>query len=111
MTKLNVTTRPIMKTINAAFYDKYTGHFTKAKIHTYNYTTMDDAIIEGDATNTVQDMADQLNESVERVKYRRQILLKEKTIQPKRIGKRLRKIMHLEQAKADIELQIKALEG
>ena len=71
MTKLNVTTRPIMKSINAAFYDKYTGHFTKAKIHTYNYTTMDDAIIEGDATNTVQDMADQLNESVERVKYRR----------------------------------------
>tara|TARA_R110000782_G_scaffold72536_7_gene145284 strand:- start:1165 stop:1497 length:333 start_codon:yes stop_codon:yes gene_type:complete len=109
MTKLNVTTRPIMKTINAAFYDKYTGHFTKAKKHTYNYTTMDDALIEGDATTTMHDMADQLNESVERVKYRRMILIKAKVIQPKQIGKRLRKIMHLEKAKADIEAQIKAL--
>ena len=109
MTKLNVTTRPIMKTINAAFYDKYTGHFTKAKKHTYNYTTMDDALIEGDATTTMQDMADQLNESIERVKYRRMILIKAKVIKPKVIGKRLRKIMQLEQAKADIEAQIKAL--
>jgi len=109
MTNLNVTTRPIMKTIDAAFYDKYTGHFTKAKRHTYNYTTMDDVLIEGDATTTMKDMADQLNESIERVKYRRKVLIKAKAIKPKVIGKRLKKIMHLEQAKVAIEAQIKAL--
>lgn len=111
MTTINVTTRPIMKTINQKFYDKYTGHFTKAKIHTYNYSMIDDLLIEKDAEMTSQDIADQLNESVERVEYRRQVLLREKMIQPKRIGKRLRKIMQLQQAKADIEKQIKALEG
>jgi hypothetical protein len=72
---------------------------------------IDDLLIEKDAKMTSQAIADQLNESVERVEYRRQVLLREKMIQPKRIGKRLRKIMQLQQAKADIENQIKALEG
>ena len=111
MTTINVTTRPIMKSINQTFYDKYTGHFTKAKIHTYNYSNMDDTIIRHDATSTIKEIADRLNESEERVKYRRQILLKTKVIQPKRIGTRLKKIMQLQQAKADIEAQLKTLEG
>lgn len=109
MTTINVTTRPIMKSINQKFYDKYTGHFTKAKIHTYNYSMIDDLLIEKDAEMTSQAVADQLNESVERVEYRRQVLKREKVIQPKRISSRMRKIMQLEAAKADIEAQIKAL--
>lgn len=111
MTTINVTTRPIMKTINEAFYDKYTGHFTKAAMFTYNYTHIDDALIEKYADTPTSVIAEQLNESEERVKYRRNTLLKSKVLQPKRIGTRLKKIMQLQQAKADIESQLKALEG
>lgn len=111
MTTINVTTRPIMKSINQSFYDKYTGHFTRAKRHTYNYSNMDDTIIRHDATSTIKEIANRLNESEERVKYRRQVLLKAKVIKPKQTSQRMLKIMQLQQAKADIENQIKALEG
>jgi len=84
MTNTNTTTRPVVKAIKPELYVKHTFHMKKAEMLTYNYATLDDYIVENYDTKGIKQIADDMNEYVERVKYRVQMMHTLKLIKRKR---------------------------
>ena len=76
-------TNPIVKTNMPNLYTSYTGHMSKAMIHSYNYASIDDALrinYENGFTKTLKQIAEDNNEYFNRVVYRYQVLRKAKVI-------------------------------
>lgn len=76
-------TNPIVKTNMPNLYESYTGHMTKAMIHSYNYASIDDALrinYENGFPKTLKQIAEDNNEYYNRVVYRYQVLRKAKVI-------------------------------
>lgn len=72
-------------------YENYTKHFNKAKVYTYNYKIIDDAIVEAyNDGYTIKMIANALREPQNRIVYRIQVLLKENKIQHKYDTRRAR---------------------
>ena len=84
MTNTNTTTRPVVKAIKPELYVKHTFHMKKAEKLTYNYAALDDFIVENYDSKGIQQIADETNEYVERVKYRVQMMHTLKLIKRKR---------------------------
>ena len=79
----NKMTNPIVKTNMPNLYESYTGHMTKAMIHSYNYASIDDALrinYENGFPKTLKQIAEDNNEYYNRVVYRYQVLRKAKVI-------------------------------
>jgi hypothetical protein len=76
MTNATATTRPVVKTSNPELYVQHTFHMQKARNFTYNYSVMDDYILENWRTSSNKAMAEALNEYQNRVEYRVQVLKK-----------------------------------
>ena len=65
-------------------YENYTKHFNKAKVYTYNYKIIDDAIVEAyNDGYTIKMIANALREPQNRIIYRIQVLMQENKIKPK----------------------------
>ena len=99
---------PVVKTLKPSLYVKYTGHLPRAMPFTYNYSVIDDYIKEHYYSKTRRQIADDLNEPVDRVTYRIQALKAEDVI----IGKREKKALEdkqleliLVQMVVDMELE------
>ena len=76
-------TNPIVKTNMPNLYESYTGHMSKAMIHSYNYASIDDALrinYEKGFPKTLKQIAEDNNEYYNRVVYRYQVLRKAKVI-------------------------------
>ena len=74
MTKTNTTTRPVVKSTNPELYVQHTYHMKRAVRYTYNYSVVDDYIVQNWRTSTAKRMAGDLNEYQERIEYRIQVL-------------------------------------
>jgi hypothetical protein len=70
MTTNTNTTRPIVKSSNPALYEQHTFHMSKAACYTYNYSVIDDYVVENYMTMTAKEMARNLNEFHNRIVYR-----------------------------------------
>ena len=70
MTITNLNTRPIVKSSNPALYEQHTFHMSKAACYTYNYSIIDDYVVENYMTMTAKEMARNLNEFHNRIVYR-----------------------------------------
>jgi hypothetical protein len=68
MTKVN--TKPVVKNAVPSLYERHTFHMSKAAMYTYNYSSLDEYIIENYANMTIKTIANNLNEYLNRVKYR-----------------------------------------
>lgn len=68
------TTRPVVKSTNPELYVDNTFHMSKARKHSYNYSPVDDYILQNWRTSTIKDMAEHLNEYGQRIAYRIQVL-------------------------------------
>ena len=76
-------TNPIVETNMPNLYESYTGHMSKAMIHSYNYASIDDALrinYENGFPKTLKQIAEDNNEYYNRVVYRYQVLRKAKVI-------------------------------
>ena len=69
-----MTIKPIVMNINANLYAKHVKHLSKAEKFSYNYTQIDDYIVENYKTKTLKQMAHDLNEYFNRIVYRYQWL-------------------------------------
>ena len=72
--KIKLTNRPVVKTTNPELYVNHTYHMQKAIKYTYNYSTVDDYIVQNWSSHSMRRMADDLNELLTRVEYRVHIL-------------------------------------
>ena len=72
--KIKLTDRPVVKTTNPELYVNHTYHMQKAIKYTYNYSTVDDYIVQNWSKSTAKRMADDLNEYQRRVEYRIRVL-------------------------------------
>ncbi len=70
MTTNTTPTRPIVKSSNPALYEQHTFHMSKAACYTYNYSVIDDYVVENYMTMTAKEMARNLNEFHNRIVYR-----------------------------------------
>ena len=75
-----MTIKPIVMNINANLYAKHVKHLSKAEKFSYNYTQIDDYIVENYKTKTLKQMAHDLNEYYNRIVYRYQWLQDNKII-------------------------------
>lgn len=66
----NETTKPVVKTAVPSLYERHTFHMKRAEMYTYNYSSLDEYIIENYANMTIKTIANNLNEYLNRVKYR-----------------------------------------
>ncbi|MAJ44487.1 MAG: hypothetical protein CMF96_07060 [Candidatus Marinimicrobia bacterium] len=66
----NTVQRPIVKTSNPELYAEHTAHMSKATRYTYNYSVLDDYILENYSNMTRKEIATNLNEYLSRVSYR-----------------------------------------
>jgi len=101
----NTMTNPIVKTNMPNLYENYTGHMTKAMIHSYNYASIDDALrinYENGFPKTLKQIAEDNNEYFNRVVYRYQVLRKAKVI----VGARDVKFAQEELAKVQKQRQV-----
>jgi len=91
-------------------YSKHTAHFNRAKIRTYNYKFIDDAIKTAyNQGYTRKQIAVALREPENRIIYRIQELIKENEIQPKRVTKKTlmrRRIQELETELANAKAEL-----
>jgi hypothetical protein len=74
MTNPTQTNRPVVKSMKPELYVQHTFHMKKARKYTYNYSVLDDYILENWETKTEKQMASELNEYQNRVNYRIQLL-------------------------------------
>ena len=75
MTNSNTTTtRPVVKSTNPELYVQHTFHMKKARNYTYNYSGLDDYIVENWPNKTLREISEETNEYFERVVYRTQVL-------------------------------------
>ena len=98
-------TNPIVKTNMPNLYTSYTGHMSKAMIHSYNYANIDDALrinYENGFTKTLKQIALDNNEYYNRVVYRYQVLRKAKVI----VGARDARFAQEELAKVQKQRQV-----
>ena len=70
MTNTIKTTRPVVKSMKPELYVQHTFHMKKARKYTYNYSVMDDYILQNWSTSTLKDIAKDLNEYYYRISYR-----------------------------------------
>lgn len=70
----NLITKPLVKTTHPELYAKHTYHMSKAYKLTYNYSVVDDYILQNWKDTTVKQMAVDLNEYPRRVSYRVAVL-------------------------------------
>ena len=75
--------RPIVKSVEPNLYTEHKFHMKKCVSYTYNYSPIDDYIVQNWATKTQQQIADDLNEYWHRVQYRCEVLKRVGLIQPK----------------------------
>jgi len=75
--------RPLVKSVEPTIYTEHTFHMKKCVPFTYNYSPMDDYIVQNWATKTRKQMAEELNEYENRVTYRTQVLKRVGLIQNK----------------------------
>ena len=98
MTNPTQTNRPVVKATNPELYVQHTYRMQKARKYTYNYSSLDDYIVENWDTKSIQQIADETNEYFNRVVYRVQILQSLKLLKNKRNmerGKLMRQRKHL----------------
>jgi|TARA_R110000787_G_scaffold54462_1_gene126725 hypothetical protein len=62
--------RPIVKSSNPTLYEQHTFHMSKASKYTYNYSVIDDYVMENYVSMTAKEMATNLNEYPNRIIYR-----------------------------------------
>ena len=79
------STRPVVKSMKPELYVQHTFHMKKARHYTYNYSVVDDYILENWRTSTIKAMANELNEYQLRVAYRVEILKEAGLIEQKRV--------------------------
>ena len=72
--RIKLTDRPVVKTTNPELYVNHTYHMQKAIKYTYNYSTVDDYIVQNWRKSTAKRMAGDLNEYQYRIEYRIQVL-------------------------------------
>jgi hypothetical protein len=72
--KIKITNRPVVKTTNPELYVEHTYHMKRATKYTYNYSVVDDYIVQNWRKSTAKRMADDLNEYQRRVEYRIRVL-------------------------------------
>ncbi len=85
MTNTIKTTRPVVKSMKPELYVQHTFHMQKARKYTYNYSVMDDYILQNWSTSTIKAMANELNEYQLRVAYRVELLKEAGLIEQKRV--------------------------
>jgi len=73
--KIKLNDRPVVKLTNPELYVNHTYHMKKAISYTYNYSALDDYIVQNWTTKTIVQIADDMNEYVNRVCYRRNVLV------------------------------------
>ena len=74
MTNTNTTTRPVVKSTNPELYVQHTFHMKRAHKYTYNYSVIDDYIVDNWKTSSLRVMSAELNELQGRIEYRVQVL-------------------------------------
>ena len=79
------STRPVVKSMKPELYVQHTFHMKKARHYTYNYSVVDDYILENWRTSTIKAMANELNEYTHRIAYRVQVLKAVGLIEQKRV--------------------------
>ena len=72
--KIKLTDRPVVKTTNPELYVNHTYHMKRAIKYTYNYSVVDDYIVQNWRKSTAKRMAGDLNEYQQRIEYRIQVL-------------------------------------
>ena len=72
--KIKLTDRPVVKLTNPELYVNHTHHMQKAVAYTYNYSAVDDYIVQNWRTQTISRIAEDLNEYRNRVIYRVEVL-------------------------------------
>ena len=67
------STRPVVKSMKPHLYVQHTFHMKRARNYTYNYSIMDDYILQNWRTSSNKSMAEELNEYPNRIEYRVQV--------------------------------------
>jgi hypothetical protein len=71
---IKLTDRPVVKSTNPELYVNHTYHMKRAIKYTYNYSAVDDYIVQNWRKSTAKRMAGDLNEYQQRIEYRIQVL-------------------------------------
>jgi len=71
---IKLTDRPVVKSTNPELYVQHTYHMKRAVRYTYNYSVVDDYIVQNWRKSTAKRIASDLNEYQERIEYRIQVL-------------------------------------
>ena len=74
MTNPTQNTRPVVKSTNPELYVQHTYHMKRATKYTYNYSSLDDYIVENWDNKSIKEIAEDTNEYFNRVVYRVQLL-------------------------------------
>ena len=85
---MTTISKPLVKNTNPELYVNHVGHMKKATIHTYNYSAIDDYILQNWKVSTAKQIATDLNEYRTRVNYRVTVLQTVGLIDRKNITKR-----------------------
>ena len=85
---MTTISKPLVKNTNPELYVKHVGHMTKAAIHTYNYSAVDDYILQNWKVSTAKQIASDLNEYPTRINYRVTVLQAVGLIDRKNVTKR-----------------------
>tara|TARA_R100000951_G_scaffold58659_1_gene49320 strand:- start:163 stop:504 length:342 start_codon:yes stop_codon:yes gene_type:complete len=112
MTNPTQTNRPVVKATNPELYVQHTFHMQKARKYTYNYSSLDDYIVENWDTKSIQQIADETNEYFNRVVYRVQLLQSLKLLKTKRNmerGKLMRARKYLIKTLKDIDSKLEGV--
>ena len=81
--KIKITNRPVVKSTHPELYVNHTFHMKKAICFTYNYSSLDDYIVQNWATKGQKAIASDMNELLHRVQYRCEVLKKIGLIEPR----------------------------
>ena len=98
MTNPTQNTRPVVKSTNPELYVQHTYHMKRATKYTYNYSSLDDYIVENWDNKSIKEIAEDTNEYFNRVVYRVQVLKAHGLIEGKNNmerGKLMRQRKHL----------------
>ena len=85
---MTTISKPLVKNTNPELYVKHTAHMSRAGIHTYNYASVDDYILQNWRVSTIKQIASDLNEYPNRIVYRVQVLQAVGLIDRKNVTKR-----------------------
>ena len=81
------TYTPVVKALHPELYANHTFHMRRAVQYTYNYTAIDEVLVELWDDMTIDQIAEALNELPNRIIYRTQVLKALGIIKPKYTGK------------------------